>query len=213
MPWVLWGHSAGGIWSDIMSTLHPDRVVAVYCRSGSQPVFADRPLQVPPTTITPAACGMPIMLSCGKKEAWITDKFMMTLKQYHEKGGIIGFAHDPLTDHECGESRDFAIPYLDACLAMRLPDKGAKDQTLKAVDASKGWLAAQGSDAPVPAAEFNGNAKEAVWLPNEAVAKAYAEYVKTGAGSSDTTPPPCAFQREGGGQGRPGNGSHLECRG
>src|SRR5204863_4635540 len=41
----------------------------------------------------------------------------------------------------------------------------------------------------VAAADFKGNMKEAVWLPNEAVAKAWMEYVKTGA-VSDTTPPP-----------------------
>src|ERR1700758_837709 len=33
VPWVLWGHSGGGIWSDVMTTLHPDRVVAVWMRS------------------------------------------------------------------------------------------------------------------------------------------------------------------------------------
>jgi DNA-binding beta-propeller fold protein YncE len=192
VPWVLWGHSAGGIWSDIMSTLHPDRVVAVYCRSGSQPVFMDRPLQVPPTTITPAACAIPIMLSCGVKEKWITDKLMMTFKAYREKGGLVGFAADPRTDHECGDSRYFAIPYLDNCLALRLPEKWSKDQTLKAVDASKAYLAAVGSERTVPAAEFKGKPEEAVWLPNEAVAKAYAEYVKTGA-VGDTTPPPTPF--------------------
>src|SRR5438876_11060671 len=26
VPWVLWGHSGGGIWSDVLCTLHPDRV-------------------------------------------------------------------------------------------------------------------------------------------------------------------------------------------
>jgi hypothetical protein len=192
VPWALWGHSAGGIWSDILSTMYPERVVGVFCRSGSQPVFSDRPLQVPPTTITPAACGMPVMLSCGKKEPWIIERFMMTLKQYHDKGGLIGMALDPLTDHNCGESRDFAIRYLDACLAMRLPDKGAKDQTLKPVDPSKGWLAELNSPETAPAAEFKGNAKEATWLPNEAVAKAYAEYIKTGY-VTDTTPPPAPF--------------------
>jgi hypothetical protein len=189
VPWALWGHSAGGIWSDIMSTMHPDRTVAVYCRSGSQPVFVDRPLQVPPTTLTPAACGMPVMLSCGKKETWITDKFMMTFKQYHDKDGLIGLALDPLTDHECGESRDFAIPYLDACLAMRLPDKDSKDQALKPVDASKGYRAALHSTEVVPAADFKGDVKQSVWLPNETVAKVYAEYIKNGSVKHSGTPP------------------------
>src|SRR5258707_9815010 len=25
VPWALWGHSGGGIWSDVMAALHPDR--------------------------------------------------------------------------------------------------------------------------------------------------------------------------------------------
>jgi hypothetical protein len=192
VPWVLWGHSAGGIWSDVMSTLHPERVVAVYMRSGSQPVFMDRPLQVPPTTITPAACGIPMILSCGKKEDWITDKQMRTFRAYREKNALVAFGHDPRTEHECGDSRYFAIPFIDNCLALRLPDKWSKDQALKPLDAAKGYLVAVDGADPVPAAEFKGDAKEAAWLPNEAVAKAYAEYVKTGA-VGDTTPPPTPF--------------------
>src|SRR5438876_1542214 len=47
-------------------------------------------------------------------------------------------------------------------------------------------------DEAKPAAEFKGNPNEAVWLPNEAVAKAWMDYVKTGA-TSDTTPPPAPF--------------------
>ena len=112
-------------------------------------------------------------------------------------------SRDPRTGHECGDSRYFAIPFLDACLAMRLPDKGSKDQTLQPVDMSKAWLAALGGDGAVPAAEYKGDPKESVWLPNEAVAKAWMEYVKTGA-VGDTTPPPVAIQRAGFGQGRPG---------
>ena len=64
-----------------------------------------------------------------------------TFKAYRAHGGLIGFAPDPLTGHECGDSRYLAIPFLDACLAMRLPDKGGKDQTLKPMDTSKAWLA------------------------------------------------------------------------
>src|SRR5882724_13371337 len=35
VPWTLWGHSGGAIWSHIMTVLHPDRVAAVWLRSGS----------------------------------------------------------------------------------------------------------------------------------------------------------------------------------
>ena len=85
-------------------------------------------------------------------------------------------------------------------MAMRLPGKGSKDQTLKPVDASKAWLAPLVTDdnndaaaaVAVPAGDYKGDPKTAVWLPNEAVAKAWLEYIKTGA-VGDTTPPPAPF--------------------
>ena len=68
---------------------------------------------------------------------------------------------------------------------------------------SKAWLAPLLGDTALPAAAFQGNPKEAVWLPNEAVAKAWMEYVKTGA-VSDTTPPPAPTNVQRVGQGRTG---------
>src|SRR5258706_14878287 len=43
VPWVLWGHSGGGIWSDVMTTLHPDRVIAVWMLSASALMFLNHP--------------------------------------------------------------------------------------------------------------------------------------------------------------------------
>lgn len=102
---------------------------------------------------------------------------------------LIGFAPDPRTSHECGDSRYLAIPFFDACLAQRLPDKGSASQQLKPMNRAAAWLAPWLGDTPQPAAAFTGSANEAVWLPNEAVAQAWTEYVKTGA-TTDTTPPP-----------------------
>jgi len=124
------------------------------------------------------------------KGPWLGN--IATFKEYRAKGGLIGFAPDPRTGHECGDTRYLAIPFLDACLAARLPAKGSKDQTLKPMNTSKAWLAPLFGEEAVPAAEFKGDANEAVWLPNEKVAKAWLEYVKTGA-TSDTTPPPAPF--------------------
>src|SRR5258707_2379724 len=73
---------------------------------------------------------------------------------------------------------------------MRLPDKGAQDQTLKPIDQSKAWLAPLLGEIAEPAASYQGNPKEAVWLPNVAVAKAWMEYVNTG--SLGYTSPPQA---------------------
>ncbi|MCX5643928.1 MAG: serine hydrolase [Phycisphaerae bacterium] len=193
VPWALWGHSGGGIWSDVMSTLHPERVAVVWMRSGSAIMFRSRP-EFPQPEVPAGVYAIPSMCNPGVKEKpnlpWTGT--LATFKEYRAKGAFIGFAPDPRTGHECGDSRYLAIPFFDACLAMRLPDKGSKDQTLKPVDQSHAWLAAPPGDQAVPAASYQGDPKEAVWLPNEAVAKAWMEYVKTGV-VSDTTPPPAPY--------------------
>ena len=188
VPWALWGHSAGAGWADVMGTLHPDRVIAIYYRSGSARVWLGHPEYAQPT-IPDAAYSIPRMCSAGVKEKGLTKVLQDTYRTYRAKGSPAGFAGDPRTGHECGDSRYFAIPFLDACLAMRLPDKWSEDQTLKPVDMRATWLAPLGGDTAVPAAEYHGNLDESVWLPNEAVAKAWMEYVKTGA-VSDSSPPP-----------------------
>jgi len=196
VPWILWGHSGGGIWADVMTTLHPERVVAVWLRSGSAEMFRKRS-EFPQPQVPEGACKVPMMGNPGAKESGPYTGTLATFKQYRLNGAPVGFAPDPRTGHECGDSRYLAIPYLDACMAMRLPDKGNTDQTLKPVDMSHGWLAALVEKDPqnataVPSKEYKGNPLEAVWLPNEAVAKAWVEYVKTGA-VSDMTPPPAPF--------------------
>src|SRR5882724_4513692 len=179
-------------------------------RSGSALMFMSHPEFTRPE-VPAALYGIPMMCNPGVKEKPVTkvkpeedtrtpeQKMkgpwlgnLATFHEYRAKGAFIAFAPDPRTGHECGDSRYLAIPFIDACLAMRLPEKGSKDQALKPMDTSHAWLAPLFGDEAVPAAEFKGNAAEAVWLPNEAVAKAWMEYVKTGA-VSDTTPPPAPF--------------------
>jgi pimeloyl-ACP methyl ester carboxylesterase len=43
VPWVLWGHSGGAIWSNVMTMLHPERVVAAFLRSASADWHVQRP--------------------------------------------------------------------------------------------------------------------------------------------------------------------------
>lgn len=191
VPWCLWGHSGGGFWASLMQTMYPERIVAIWCRSGTA-IAAWEKGEIPTPTIPDAAYGVPVMLNPGAKEkddkrfagAWTGS--MRMFEAYRAKGAPIGVAPDPRTGHECGDSRYLAIPFFDACLAARLPEKGEK---LKPIDAKTGWLAPVLGDTAVSADQFVGKVEEAVWLPNEAVAKAWEQYVKTGA-TEDTTPPP-----------------------
>ncbi|MCE9534543.1 MAG: hypothetical protein K8T89_25985 [Planctomycetes bacterium] len=198
VPWCLWGHSGGGFWASLMQTKFPERIVAIWFRSGTA-FSAWEKGDVPKPEIPEAAYSVPMMLNPGGKEkddkrfsgAWTGS--MAMFKAYRAKGAPAGFAPDPRTAHECGDSRYLAIPFFDACLALRLPDKDAKDQKLKAIDPKTPWLAEILGEKAEAAASFKGNVAESVWLPNESVAKAWAEYVKTGA-VADTTPPAAATE-------------------
>jgi poly(3-hydroxybutyrate) depolymerase len=190
-PWCLWGHSGGGFWASLMQTLHPERIVAIWLRSGT--AFESwESGQIPRPEIPPAAYGIPTMANPGAKEkgearfdgAWTGALAMF--RAYRAKGAPIGVAPDPRTGHECGDSRYLAIPFFDACLAQRLPGDGAGP--LRRVDPRKGWLAPLLGHEARPAGEHQGDPNTAVWLPNRAVALAWSEYVRTGA-VGDASPP------------------------
>ena len=200
VPWALWGHSGGGYWAGGMVLLHPERVAAAWLRSGVPPVttVVGKPA---PFTISAAACQVPLMCNLGTKEG-VTDQtnrfagvwtgvevFFKTLRA---KGALIGVAIDPLTSHECGNQRYLAIPWLDACLAARLP--ASRGAPLLPMPASASWLAPLNNSgtnliAPVPAKKFAGVKEESVWLPGKAIAGAWAHYIQNTAVPDVTAPP------------------------
>jgi pimeloyl-ACP methyl ester carboxylesterase len=200
VPWALWGHSGGGHWAGGMVLLHPERIAAAWLRSGVPPVTAveGRPT---PYAISEAARQVPVMCNLGTKEG-VTDKtnrfagvwpgveiFFVAMRA---KGALIGVAVDPLTSHECGNQRYLAIPWLDACLTARLVARAGAP--LKPMPASAAWLtplneAGTNFIAPVPAGKFAGVKETSVWLPNKAIAQAWAQYVKDTAVTDVTRPP------------------------
>jgi hypothetical protein len=54
------------------------------------------------------------------------------------------------------------------------------NKILRPVDLSSAWLATPFGDTATPAAEFKGDPNKAAWLPNEAIARIWMEYVRTG---------------------------------
>ncbi len=197
VPWALWGHSGGGHWAGGMVLLHPERVAAAWLRSGVPLLKAnpERPT-IKVHTLPDAALKVPVMCNPGTKEGvTVTDgRFARVwsanevfFHRVREKGGLIGVAVDPLSAHECGNQRYFAIPWLDTCLSIRLPRVSGKP--LKAMPTDGAWLASPTGFEAVCAAKFDGDPLKAAWLPNEAVARSWMQYVKDTA-VTDTTPPP-----------------------
>ncbi len=196
VPWALWGHSGGATWAGTMLLRHPDRIAAAWLRSGFPKLVPPPDSKLPAQEIPEASCAVPVMCNLGTREGVTqsNDRFAGVWKgvqpfftEVRAKGGFIGVAVDPNSSHDCGNQRYLAIPWFDACLEARLPEK-AGEAKLKAMPTEGAWLAPLLGAAAQPAAQFTGDAKAAVWLPNERIAKAYAEYMKDG-NVSDSTPP------------------------
>jgi len=200
VPWALWGHSGGGHWAGGMVLLHPDRIAAAWLRSGVPPVKAAEGKPAP-YTISESALKVPVMCNLGTKEgvtvkdgrfASVWPGVEIFFHEMRAKGALIGVAVDPLTAHECGNQRYLAIPWLDACLTARLPEKNG--DPLKSMPVSDAQIAPLYTGepeiiAPVPASKYMGALETTVWLPNKTIAWAWAQYVKDTA-VADTTPPP-----------------------
>jgi hypothetical protein len=200
VPWCLWGHSGGGFWASLMQTSHPDRIVAIWYRSGTAFQSWTKG-EIPAPELSPAVYGIPIALNPGLKEkddkrfsgAWTGAEAMF--QAYRGKGAPAILCPDPKTGHECGDSRYLAIPFFDACLALRLPPKESPEAPLRPITSSTGWIAPVGGGKPVAAdsdEEQKGMARgpaTTVWLPSLPFARAWEEFNRTGM-VGDGSPPP-----------------------
>ena len=197
VPWALWGHSGGGHWAGGMVMLHPDRVIAAWLRSGV-PILSPEPDRgnIREHELPEAALRVPMMCNLGTKEGvtvkdeqfagvWpANEKFFL---QVRGRDGLVGVAVDPLSSHECGNQRYLAIPWLDACLAARLPAQ--LGEPLRAMPHDASWLAEPTGSKAWKASEYQESPTAAAWLPNESIARRWMEYV-VHTQVTDTTPPP-----------------------
>lgn len=185
VPWALWGHSGGGHWAGGMLMLHPERIAAAWLRSGV-PYLKPNPERpsIKAHQLPQAALTTPIMCNLGTKEGvtvksgrfskvWPANEvFFDTLS---EKKAQIAYAIDPLTSHECGNQRYLAIPWFDACLALRLPKRSGRP--LNKITSKNA--------APIRH-QLDGRS---IWLPNKEIKKLWSAYVKD-TQIPDETPPP-----------------------
>ena len=197
IPWALWGHSGGGHWCGGMVMLHPERVAAAWLRSGV-PFLEANPerTEIKPYEIPDAALQIPIMCNLGTKEGvsvtdgrfakvWpVNEKFFNTVRG---KGGLIAVAVDPLTSHECGNQRYFAIPWLDACLTARLPRK--PNESLRTMPTDDVWLAPPTGTKAASAKEYAYDPLKASWFASGTIAKQWMQYATDTNVVDDSAPP------------------------
>ncbi|QDU41328.1 Carboxylesterase NlhH [Maioricimonas rarisocia] len=191
-PWALWGHSGGAVWAFRMFNSNPDRTIAVFLRSGRPTLFtsSEDEGEIPP--LTPAKRQVPIVSNLGLKErdherfsrAW--NASWRFFQDWRPQGARLTWAPDPLTSHECGNSRFLAIPFFDACLAARLSEDPQADG-LGEMNTSAAWLG-NNETHEIAAASDDPDFSSASWLPNEHMARVWREFVTTGE-VADETPP------------------------
>jgi hypothetical protein len=181
VPWALWGQSGGALWITAVTGQFPDRVVAAVAQSGSTEISS-----------VAAALKVPILHHNGRQDVLNNSKFFLNGRQ---KGALWAHALNPDTlttmdGHQCHDLRMLAIPWFDACFALRLPEPG--QSKLRDVDTTDAWLGDKATYAIAPEASYTGNKLEACWFPNRVIAEKWAEYMANGT-INDPTPPPAPY--------------------
>tara|TARA_R110002049_G_scaffold285698_4_gene466983 strand:- start:108253 stop:109611 length:1359 start_codon:yes stop_codon:yes gene_type:complete len=197
VPLALWGHSGGGHWCGAMVMTQPERIAAAWLRSGV-PLFEINPdrTTIKPHTLPDAALRVPMMCNPGTKEgvtvkdgrfANVWPSNLAFFEKVRGSGGLLGVAIDPLTAHECGNSRYLAIPWFDKCLNLRLPKEIG--EPLREISTTGSWLAEPTGTSAIPATQFDRDPLSMIWLPDESIARAWIQFRKD-TNVKDSTPPP-----------------------
>lgn len=183
IPWALWGHSGGSIWTTVMTGKYPRRVAVAVAESCGMDISGNK-----------EALAVPILYHNGRLD--ICNNGTALFSGGRGKGAFWAHAVNPVVaspmdGHQVHNLRFLAIPWIDACLALRLPDKpgGSALRPLTRVGA---WLGDTATKAIASQSDFRGDKLAACWFPNRLLAEKWAQYMKTGT-VVDATPPPAPY--------------------
>jgi len=183
VPWALWGHSGGSIWVTSMTGRHPERVAVTVAQACGVDI-----------SDIPATLKVPIFHHNGIQDLCYNNADLFA--KGRRKGALWMHAVNPVVasamdGHQVHDMRFLAIPWIDACLEMRLPVK-AGDSKLREMDVTNAWLGDTAKRTVAPVASFQGDKLAACWFPNKELADKWVEYMATG-NVTDKTPPPAPY--------------------
>ncbi len=168
-----------------MTAKYPERVAVAVAQSGSRDM-----------TGVPAALKVPVLHHNGRQD------ILNNVPQFtagRSKGALWAYAVNPDTEttmdgHQCHDLRMLCIPWIDACLDLRLGKPG--DVKLREIDFASGYLGDRTTKAIAPVASFTGDKAAACWFPNKLLAEKWVEYMNMGT-IHDATPPPAPTDLKG----------------
>lgn len=171
-PLAFWGTSAGSNVSVNYAKAFPDSVLAIASSKGTSG----------PRGTTKDNVDIPMCFALGSndKPEWVKGS-IDSIRQGREEKAPWTLAVHPSEGHEVGRSLELAIPFLRAVIPQRLagampkPDSSVR---LKKLASNDGWLADPETREFAASSQFKGKKKEAIWLPDETTARAWAAYLK-----------------------------------
>lgn len=169
-PLAFWGSSAGANTAERFAYRHSGRTLAIANIKGTWG----------PGEFTPAKSDVPILCCIGKSDrpAWVetSTKFY---EQGRQAGAVWTLAFHPVEGHSGGATKPLALAFLDEVITQRLGPPSSLSSAPKTLTFASGWLGDPTTLETAPAATFQGNKREATWLPGEVTAAAWKTYLST----------------------------------
>lgn len=179
-PFLLWGHSGGGLWTLAMMHEHPERIISAVCYSAAWD---------PDWDYLPEGYQIPVLLRhAGPGEG--ADNIPATARHSFAKmranGAPAAIAFTKGQGHNYSYMRSMTVPFWEASLKQRL----AADGSLQPLDPAKTFLGDTVTFEIFREADYTGDKSALCRLPDRECAQAWSEYASTGVYVDKTAPEP-----------------------
>ena len=186
VPWLLWGHSAGGYWTLAMLRDYPERILAIASYSAAMN---------PQWEYTAEAAKVPLLLrhagaNDGSPEILCWKTALNTFHKLRKMDAPVIIAHNEGQNHNFSYLRYMVIPFFEATLRKRLPVDCSP--TLRDINPNDTWLGDTLSLKVYRELDYTGSKSNMCVFPDELTARNWQEFVSTGT-VVDKTPPPAPW--------------------
>lgn len=184
VPWLLWGHSAGGYWILAMLKAYPERIMAAVCYSAAWN---------PQWNYSEATAKIPILMrhagaNDGDSSVLCWKTAVHTFHKLRNMDAPISIAYNAGQNHNFSYIRYMAIPFFESVMKQRMP-KGHTN-IMRDIDRSQTWLGDTLSLQIYKESDYTGKKSGLCLFPDQATAKNWKEFVTTGKVVDKTPPPP-----------------------
>ena len=163
LPFLMWGHSAGGSFSYGFSAYMPERVVCFAALKGG--IYF--------STQGSDNRNIPALMIAGEFDTDNLESSRNWFFKKREEGAIWCFAVEPNSGHRVDRSNEFVIPFFISCLEKRL---SLNSEELLNIPEENGWLGNLDNFEIAAYEDYQGDREKAAWLADEKIAKKWQAF-------------------------------------